>query len=255
MDTGLAGKVTLITGGTRGIGFAVARAFAAEGAALFITARDGARLQQTAEQLSTEFGIVCEWAEADFLIEGQAASAAEKALRTFGRVDILVNNAGRSMPGDLTTADDEWRKGLQLHLLSPLEIVRAVLPRMKAQKWGRIINISGISFRQPRGILNAALPGKFGLIWSSKVLAGEFAIHGVTMNTVSVGMIESHQVNEIHFPGESMRNEYAHQEIPAERFGLPAEVAPAVVFLAAEAVSYITGSVLTVDGGMVRATL
>ncbi|MEV6115248.1 SDR family oxidoreductase [Streptomyces sp. NPDC052109] len=248
MDLGLAGRRALVSGATQGIGQGVVEALAAEGTDLFLTARDPDRLVRTAQHVEEKYGVRCGWHFADFSRPGQAGDAARTAISTLGGIDILVNNAGRSLPASLDTPTEDWQASSQLNFLSHVEAIRAVLPGMRERGWGRIVNVTGAAYRAPQQ-LNMGTIAKYGILNASKLVAREEARAGITVNTVTVGIIESHQINEIHYPDEEERRAAAEESIPMGRFGSPAEVAAAVVFLASERATYITGSTITVDGG------
>jgi 3-oxoacyl-[acyl-carrier protein] reductase len=226
----------------------VADALAEEGVDLFLTARDPDRLAQTAKDIGEKHGVRCQWHSADFGVPGQADGAARSAITELGGIDILVNNAGRSLPASLDTPTEQWQASSQLNFLSHLEATRAVLPGMRERGWGRIVNVSGAAYRAPQQF-NMGTIAKYGIVNMAKMIAREEARAGVTVNTVTVGLIESHQINEIHYPDEQQRLATADELIPLGRLGSPDEVAAAVVFLASERAAYITGSTVTVDGG------
>jgi 3-oxoacyl-[acyl-carrier protein] reductase len=248
MDLGLAGRRALVSGATQGIGHGVVQALAAEGTDLFLTARDPGRLARTAQHVEEKYGVRCGWHSADFGLPGQADGAAQTAISTLGGVDILVNNAGRSQPATLDTTTEEWQASSQLNFLSHVEAIRAVLPGMRQREWGRIVNVTGAAYRAPQQ-LNMGTIAKYGIVNTAKLVAQEEARAGITVNTVTVGLIESHQINEIHYPDARQRLAAADESIPIGRLGSPAEVAAAVLFLASEQATYITGSTITVDGG------
>lgn len=251
MELGLAGRSAVVSGGTLGIGRAVVEGLASEGVHICLVARNEERLRETAAAVTQSHGGTCLWEVADYYTPGDAERAVRSAMNRLGSVDILVNNAGRSLPASLDTDSADWHAAYQLNFLSHVEAIRCVLPEMTSRKWGRIISIAGVSSRQPRTV-SAGTSAKSALVYTSKSLAAEAAPFGVTINTVSIGMIESHQINEIYFPSPEIRADYAQREIPMGRFGRPEEVAAAVLFLASAAASYITGSSVTVDGGAVR---
>lgn len=249
MELDLRGRTAYVSGGTEGIGRGIVEALAAEGVHIFVAARSRDRLAGLAEDITRRFGVDCAWAAADFSVAGQAGRSAEAALTSFGTVDIVINNAGRSLPLPLDAPAGEWHAGFQLNFLSHLEVILALAPGMRHRRWGRIVNIMGVSFRSPRKV-SAGTPAKFALLATSKALAAELAEDEVTINAVGVGKIESTQINEMYYTDAADRAAFAAAEIPLRRFGAPADVAHAVTFLASSAASYITGSVLTVDGGL-----
>ena len=247
MELGLAGKTAWVSGGTQGLGRAIADGLASEGVNLFITARDKSQLASTAEAIRTAYGVECLWRSTDYLVAGEATAAGKEAAARLGTIDLLVNNAGTSIPGSLDTTPDEWASSNQLNFLSHLEAIQAVLPGMRERSWGRIINISGLAYRQPREI-NAGTIAKYGLINASKVLSREVARDGITVNTVAVGLFETPQIVTHMLPTQESRVSVGRQ-IPLGRLGRPEEIIPAVLFLASAAATYVTGSVVTVDGG------
>ena len=249
MELDLRGRTAFVSGGTEGIGRGIVEALAAEGVRTFVVARSRDRLAGLADDITRRFAVECAWADADFLVAGEAGRSAQTALASFGSVDIVINNAGRSLPLPLDAPAGEWHAGFQLNFLSHLEVIRALAPGMRNRRWGRIINIMGVSFRSPRKV-SAGTPAKFALLATSKALAAELAQDAVTINAVAVGKIESAQINEMYFTDAAERAAFASAEIPLGRFGAPADVAHAVTFLASSAASYMTGSVLTVDGGL-----
>jgi 3-oxoacyl-[acyl-carrier protein] reductase len=250
MDLGIAGRRALVSGATQGIGHGVVQALAAEGTDLFLAARDPGRLARTARDIEEKYGVRCGWHSADFGVPGQAANAAETAISALGGIDILINNAGRSLPASLHTPTGEWQASSQLNFLSHVEAIRTVLPGMQERGWGRIVNVTGAAYRAPQH-LNMGTIAKYGILNTAKLVAREVARTGVTVNTVTVGLIESHQINEIHYRGAEQRDTMADESIPMGRLGSPAEVAAAVLFLASQQATYITGSTITVDGDRV----
>ncbi|WP_344867200.1 SDR family oxidoreductase [Amycolatopsis ultiminotia] len=248
MDLGIAGRRALVSGATQGIGRGVVDALAGEGVDLFLIARGSELLARTAEEIEARYDVRCRWHSADFGVPGQPAAAAEAAIAGFGGIDIVVNNAGRSMPASLESTTEEWHASSQLNFLSHVEVTRTVLPGMRERGWGRIINVTGAAYRAPQQF-NMGTIAKYGLVNVAKMTAREVARTGVTVNTVTVGLIESHQINESQFPDERQRRAIADEFIPAGRFGTPAEVAAAALFLASEQAGYVTGSTVTVDGG------
>jgi 3-oxoacyl-[acyl-carrier protein] reductase len=236
MDLGLSGRRAFVSGATQGIGRAVVEVLAAEGADVVLVARDAERLAAVAEETAARHGVRCTWHSADFATPGGAGAAAEAA----GEVDVVVNNAGRSRPATLDTPAAEWAESQQLNFLSHLEVIRVLLPGMRDRGWGRIVNVTGTAYRAPLQ-LNSGTIAKYGLVNTATNLAREVARSGVTVNTVTVGLVESGQIRAADHPVDSM--------IPMGRLGTPAEVAAAVAFLASDQARYTTGSTVTVDGG------
>lgn len=247
MELGIANRNAFVCGATHGIGEATARAMAAEGANLFLVSRTADRLRDLAHDLESKHGVKVAWTTGDFTEPGEGQRAAEAALEAFSDIHILVNNAGASMPGSLDTTTEQWHASYQLNFLSHLEVIRTILPDMRARRWGRIINISGTAYRWPTNFSTGTV-AKYGLLNTSQVTAREVARDGVTINAVTVGFIETAQITKM-FEAEPKLKRAVLDEIPMERLGTPQEVADAVLFLASEQASYTTASTVTIDGG------
>jgi 3-oxoacyl-[acyl-carrier protein] reductase len=253
MDLGLAGKVALVTGGSRGIGFAIATAFAQEGTHVSICGRTRADLAAAADALKAK-GVEVVAVEADLTRAGEAEKVLKATLDRFGQVDILVNNVGGARGDPAWSASDvEWDDMLQLNFLSAVRLTRQVIPPMKRQGGGRIIHIASIYGREWGGptTYNAA---KAALISFSKTLARQLAKDHILVNTVAPGSIlfpggvwERRQQQD---PEQIAR--FLDTDFPFGRFGRPEEVAPIVVFLASAPASLITGACINVDGGQSR---
>jgi len=248
MDLQLNGKTALVTGASRGIGRAVALGLAREGVKLAIAARRTALLQEVASEIVSARGAEPLIVETDLYVEGSAEKLAAAAHEGLGRVDILVNAAGgsRSIPFEATK--EQWAEGILVNFIRLRELSHALVPGMKAQGWGRIVNITGSS--EPRG-LNAANSAKAAVHAWAKGLSREMARHGITINSIQPGRIMSEQIVRMH-PTEEDRRKFSEENIPIGRFGEAEELANLVVFLASPRASYITGTVIPVDGGMSR---
>ena len=256
MELGLRGKVAMVTGGSRGIGKAIALGYAEEGCHLSICARSAAALEQAAEALKMH-GVEVLTVPAD-LTESDASQRFVRAtLDRFGRIDVLVNNVGGSRRGDLEAlSEQDWRDVYELNFFSTLRMVRLVGPVMKRQGGGRIINIASIWGRESGGAMtyNAS---KAAVISLSKALARELAPDGVLVNSVAPGSIL--------FPGGSWDRrqrenptqiaQFIKDELPLGRFGRPEEVAAVVVFLASERASLMSGACIAVDGCQSRSLI
>lgn len=259
MDLGLNDKVVLITGSSRGIGKAIASAFLAEGAKVIITSRDENSLNNIYKELSDKYGgaSVCSY-QGDMTQINTIASSLDSGLKNFGKIDVLVANigTGKSKPG-LEVDRSEWERMLNQNLLGSVEVVKAVAPIMRRSGSGNIVFISSIAGREVSEAPLAYSVAKSGLISLSKTLSCLMAGDNIRVNVVAPGNIrfEGGRWEEIIKEKPRIIEEYIKKSVPMQRFGKPEEVANAVVFLASERASFITGACLVVDGGETRAFL
>ncbi|MGI4946978.1 MAG: SDR family NAD(P)-dependent oxidoreductase [Janthinobacterium lividum] len=249
MDFKLADKTCLVTGASTGIGRATALSLAAEGAHVVVTARSLEPLTTLAMEIREAGGrdpvlLTADLAQAD----GPRQLAAAVLAKT-ERIDVLVNNAGGSRPLDRPDDEAAWEEGFLLNFLAARRLTEALVPSMVERGWGRVINISGALVAKA---FNAATPAKAALESWSKSAAAAYAAHGVTVNCVAPGRINSPQILDRLHPTEEARRDYITRNIPAGRFGEPREAAVLIAFLASEAASYITGVTVPVDGGSLR---
>ena len=245
MKIDLAGKVALVTGGTRGIGHAIAQALAGAGARVAVLARDGGRAQQTAQALGdgSGRGYACDVADAR-----QVETVVAAVEQDFGRVDVLVNNAGTTRDNLLfRIGEDDWDTVLDTNLRGAFLVTKQAARGMIKRRWGRIVNITsvvGIAGNKGQSNYSAS---KAGLIGFTKAVSKELASRNVLVNAVAPGFIDTELTRAIH--GEA--REALIAAIPLGKLGEGMDVAAAVLFLASDFASYITGQVLVVDGGMV----
>jgi 3-oxoacyl-[acyl-carrier protein] reductase len=249
MDLQLAKRHCLVTGASAGIGRAVAIQLASEGARVAIAARDARALEALSAEIVAGGGIAPTILTGDLVAPDGPAAIAQAALSALGNIDVLVNNAGGSRPLPPDAGDDAWEESFALNFRSARKLTEALLPGMKAAKWGRIVNITGAIVAKA---LNAASPAKAALESWSKALAADVAPHGITVNCIAPGRINSVQIlNRLH-PTEESRRTFIERNIPAGRFGEPEEVAPLIAFLASPQAAYINGTTIPVDGGAMR---
>lgn len=260
MDLGLRDKTALITGGSKGIGRAVARALAAEGARVMICARDAENLARTAREIEAGTGRRVETFAADLGEREGVAGAAVEAVRRLGRLDILVNNAGAIKAGDfLTTPDEAWLDGWRLKLLGYIRMAREVFPHMQRQGGGRIVNVVGAAARNPAATYMMGGAANAALINFTKALADLGASSNILVTAVSPGPVKTErwealtrqQAAAAGKDVETFEKERA-PGFPLGRIALPEEVADLVCFLASERASFLTGIAITVDGGITR---
>ena len=243
----LQGKVALITGGSRGIGAAVAQTLAAAGAAVAVCARNGEAAAATASAIAAQGGQALGVA-ADVSRAEDAERLVKACLERFGRLDILVNNAGITRDGlVLRMKDGDWSDVLAVNLNGAFYCARAALRVILKQKQsGRIINIGSVVGSMGNAGQANYVTSKAGLIGLTKALAREVAARGVTVNLVAPGFIETDMTANL---PDAVKETYRGQ-IPLGRFGTAADVAAAVAFLASDGAAYITGQVIHVNGGM-----
>jgi len=243
----LQGRVALVTGGSRGIGAAVAQALASAGAALAVCARNGEAAAATAAAIAGEggqaFGVA-----ADVSRVADAERIVAACVERFGRLDILVNNAGITRDGlVLRMKDEDWSDVLAVNLNGAFYCARAALrPILKQKQSGRVINVGSVVGSTGNPGQANYVASKAGLVGLTKALSKEVASRGVTVNAVAPGFIETDMTAGL---PDAAKDAYRAQ-IPLGRFGTAAEVAAVVAFLASDAAAYITGQVIHVNGGM-----
>jgi 3-oxoacyl-[acyl-carrier protein] reductase len=248
MDLQLAGKTALITGASSvGLGRAIAMGLAEEGARVAIAARRRNLLEEVAQQIKAGGHAEAVVLPVDLYEPDAAVRLASAARERLGRIDILVNAAGGSRPTTFDAPSTMWEEAMMLNFLRLRELTHAVVAGMIEHNWGRVINLTGTS--EPYNI-NAANPSKAAVHAWSKGLSRAVAKHGVTINCIQPGRISSEQMLRM-YPTEEKRQAFT-REVPIARFGEPRELADLAIFLASPRASYITGTVIPVDGGLSR---
>jgi 3-oxoacyl-[acyl-carrier protein] reductase len=248
MDLEIAGRSALVTGASRGIGFAVADALVREGARVVVVARDGGPLESAAARLreTGEAHAVV----ADLSTAAGVRRAIEAATERVGAPEILVANVGGPPVGKPSALDDgAWSRGFELTLMSAVRLARAALPSMRQRGWGRIVNVTSLSVRQPVLDLTLSNALRAGVTAFARTLASEVAAEGVTVNNVAPGYTATERLEEL-FADDYTRASLV-ATIPARRFGAADEIADAVAFLCSARATYITGQTLLVDGGLI----
>lgn len=260
MDFGLAGRTALIVGGARGIGRAAAARLAAEKAQLVLADLDAEAVQRTAAEIAAESGSRAHGFGVDLRDAGQVEALIEQAGRLFGSVDILINSA--AVLDDklfLESTERDWQRMIDVCLFGPMRVLRALLPAMVERKYGRVICLASDAGRIGQARLSYYAAAKAGVIALIKSIAQEIGPSGVTLNVVSPGATntELRQERERGLLDQMGPEKYARREqavlrmYPLRRIGEPDDIASAITFLASDRASWITGQVLSVNGGFV----
>ncbi|HSD62883.1 MAG TPA: SDR family oxidoreductase [Ignavibacteriaceae bacterium] len=258
MDLGIKGKTALIIASSKGIGKAVAEEFAAEGCKVAVCSRKKEELLNVSKELKRRFGIEVSWCICDLNKPKEIEATIDAVHKQLGTIDILVNNCGGPQSGYFSTfSDEDWQVAYEQVLLSAVRVTRLVLPDMIANNWGRIINITSISVKQPVNNLILSNSFRTGVTGLAKTLSIEYARYNITVNNVAPGYILTNRLYDLAVVRAKEQNA-SHEEIltsmaketPINRLAGPEEVAAAVLFLASKRAAYITGVTLNVDGGL-----
>ena len=260
MDLGLKDRVAIVAASSQGIGRATAEAFAAEGCRVAMCARNASTLQTAANAIAKRFAVEVFSSPLDVTDAAAVSQFVEAVAAKFGSADICVTNAGGPpSKGFLSTNLEEWRAAVDANLLSTVYFARAVIPHMQPRRWGRIVTITSISTRQPIVDLVLSNSVRAAVVGLVKSLANEFGPDGILVNNVAPGYTATDRLKEL-AAARAKASGKSEQEIfegwaadaPLKRLGEPREVADAIVWLASERASYITGQTLLVDGGMYK---
>jgi len=260
MDLGLKGRTALVCGASQGLGYAIAEAVAAEGAAVTICSRSEERIERARHAIAEATGAKVIAVAANLTDPTDAVRAVEFAREGLGSIDILVTNTGGppSGPFEDHTAED-WRIAIAQNLESVINLSRAALPEMKERRWGRILNVTSITVKQPVEGLILSNAVRAGVTGFAKTLSNETAPFGVTVNCLIPGYTRTERLVDLaeaisRRTGESVADAYAgwESEIPMGRLGEPEELAAMAAFLVSEKAAYITGQSVAVDGGWIR---
>jgi 3-oxoacyl-[acyl-carrier protein] reductase len=266
MDLGLRGKVAAVAAASSGLGRAVALELAREGASVALCSRDPARVEAAVASIAEGARAagqaqpqVAGWA-IDLAARDGPERFVRQAVSRFARVDILVaNNGGPAAGPTLALPDEAWEAGFRLTFESSRRLAGAAVPGMRERRWGRIVFITSTSVKQPIEGLAISTAMRSAVVGYAKALSDELARDGITVNCVAPGSTRTERLEALLRKRAEERKVSVEEversalaQIPARRFGAPAELAAAVAFLASERASYITGAVLAVDGGQVR---
>jgi 3-oxoacyl-[acyl-carrier protein] reductase len=248
MDLGIAGRVALVMGASRGIGRGIAAALSREGARVAIASRSKQHLEETAREIEGETAtFVADTADLDRL-----ATLPGEVAEKLGPVEILVTNTGGPpLGGALDNPREQWDDAYRSLVLAPRILSEAVLPGMRARGWGRIVNVGSSSVREPIPALALSNVHRMAAVGFFKTLASEVARQGVTVNTVATGRIATARLADAAGSLEPAE-ERARVDVPAGRLGTPGEYGDLVAFLCSERAAYLTGAVIPLDGGMLR---
>jgi len=260
MDLGLRGRVALVCGASSGLGFAVAEQLRDEGATVALNGRRRDKLETAVRRLGGAGSGVTGFA-ADVSRSAECAALVEAVHQGPGGPDILFCNSGGPPAGGFEDHDEAaWQRALETSLLSTISLCRAAVPRMKARGWGRIVCLTSVAARQPSSALILSTTARAGVLGFAKALADEVAAAGITVNVLCPGFFGTSRLRELaesrgrsqgKTPDQVMAEMGA--SVPIGRIGDPKELAAAAVFLSSEPARYITGTVLSVDGGLTRA--
>jgi 3-oxoacyl-[acyl-carrier protein] reductase len=260
MEMGLKGKTVLITAASLGIGKAVVELFAQEGCKIAISSRSKTNLLAVSKEIKDKYSVEPFWSVCDLNKQKDIENTYSAVSQNFGTVDILVNNCGGPSPGLFQQLDEEeWNLAYEQVLLSVVRFSKLVLPGMMSKNWGRIINLTSISVKQPIDNLVLSNTLRAGVTGLTKSLSNEVAKFNITVNNVAPGMTLTRRLYELAVV-EAKEKGKSHEEVlvemakrvPLNRLARPEEIASVVVFLASKQASYVTGTTIQVDGGYIK---
>jgi NAD(P)-dependent dehydrogenase (short-subunit alcohol dehydrogenase family) len=256
MELGLAGRRAVVTGGSKGIGLAVARELAAEGAAVALCARNAEEVDAAAAGLRAS-GATVHAQVADVTDAAQVEQFIAASAEALGGIDVLVNNAGAAHPGTFATlTDEDWHGDLDVKLFSQIRCTRAALPWLRQSSAPRVVNVNAVYAKYPDHKFFATTVNRAACLNLSKALAIEYGPEGILVNSVNIGFVVTPQWENIRqkrapeLSAEEFFRQWAAEEVPLQRFGDAEEVSGVIAFLASDRASYITGASIDVAGGM-----
>ncbi len=260
MDLGLKGKTALVCAASQGLGLAVAREIAVEGASVIICSRRESAINAAAQSIRDETGADVLSLAADVSVAADIERLAAAGIERFGKIDILVTNSGGPPAGPFDSLSREsWEDATRILLTSVIELTKLILPGMKKRQWGRILNITSIASKQPVDNLMLSNSLRAAVTGFAKTLANEVAADGITINNILPGYTLTERLDELieflakkeSLSADEIRGRW-EAEIPMRRLGDPKEFAALAAFLVSERASYVTGSSIAVDGGWIK---
>jgi 3-oxoacyl-[acyl-carrier protein] reductase len=260
MDLGLTAKKALVLASSQGLGLAIATKLCQEGADVVISGRSEAKLRDAAAELTSAGPGTASFAVFDLGDPDSARTLYLAAQQTLGHIDILVNNVGGPPPGSVEAQDMEtWRNQFDIMVVRLIEITNLCLPGMRQRKWGRVVTIASTSIIQPIAVLGISNTIRSALVGWNKSLSSEVAADGITLNILAPGRIETERVVQIDTMNAEKRGKSVEEvqaesrkSIPIGRYGTVEEFGSVGAFIASEPASYITGSIIRCDGGLIR---
>ncbi len=267
MDLGLRGRVAIVAAASKGLGKAVALGLAREGVRVALFSRDETQIKAAGDEIAADDVVRRAGGEvlpllADVTHDEDLRRVVSATEQRWAQIDILFNNAGGPPPGYFEDfSDEDWSRAFELNLLSTVRLTRLVVSGMRERRWGRILNLTSTSVKQPIDNLLLSNAIRSGVAALGKTLANGVAADGVTVNTIAPGRIRTDRLEQVDRStadklGVSVDEVRRRSEalIPMGRYGRPEELAAAAVFLASEPAAYITGQIVVVDGGLVKST-
>jgi 3-oxoacyl-[acyl-carrier protein] reductase len=260
MNLGLKGRGVIVAASSQGIGLATAEVFAREGAQVAMCARTEKTLLEAADKVRSQTGAEIYAEPLDVTDGGAVQRFVEQVAKRFGRIDACVINAGGPPAKNfLSLSADEWRKAVDLNLMSTVHLAKTVIPHMQRHRWGRIVTITSISVKQPIAELVLSNSVRAAVVGLLKSLSNEFGKDGILVNNVAPGYTATERLQELAQVRALAAGCSAQQicdawasETPVKRLGDPREIADVIVWLASERASYVTGQTILVDGGIYR---
>jgi 3-oxoacyl-[acyl-carrier protein] reductase len=253
LDLGIANRVALVMGASKGIGRAAAESLSREGARVAVASRSRDRIEDTASELTTKTGCDVHPFVADTDAPETLPALVQSIRDALGPVEILVVNTGGPPPGDpLSFGREQWEGAYRSLVLAPMALIEAVVPDMRARGWGRIVNITSTSVKEPIPGLMLSNSHRSAMVGAFKTLSRELGRDGILLNSVAPGRIATERIASMTgAPLEELRAQ-PQPDIPVERLGEPNELGDVIAFLCSERASYVAGVSLMVDGGLTR---